>query len=84
MRLLDALKIVYLHNNVKNLQTCDFKKRQYQKLFSRLNIEVEYVYVLSKWFEKPEYKDLLNYIHSVKCQYYFGYLPLQKLGLPVP
>lgn len=68
----------------EKLQTCDFKKRQYQKLFSRLNIEVEYVYVLSAWFEKPEYKDVLDYIHSVKCQYYFGYLPLQKLGLPVP
>ncbi len=68
----------------EKLQTCDFKKRQYQKLFSRLNIEVEYVYVLSEWFEKPEYKDVLDYIHAVNCQYYFGYLPLQKLGLPVP
>ncbi len=68
----------------EKLQTCDFKKKQYQKLMSQLNIEVEYIYVLSDWFKKPEYKDSLDYIISVRCQYYFGYLPLHKLGLPVP
>ena len=36
------------------------------------------------FFRKPEYKDVLDYIISVGCQYYFKYLPLQKLGLPVP
>lgn len=51
---------------------------------SQLNIEVEYIYVLSDWFKKPEYKDALDYIISVGCQYYFEYLPLHKLGLPVP
>lgn len=49
-----------------------------------LNIEVEYIYILSDWFKKPEYKDTLDYIISVGCQYYFHYLPLQKLGLPMP
>lgn len=68
----------------EKLQTCDFKKKQYQKLFSRANIEVEYVYLLSDWFKKPEYKDVLDYIISVRCQYYFSYIPLDKLGLPVP
>lgn len=68
----------------EKLQTCDFKKKQYKKLFSQLNIEVEYVYVLSEWFKKPEYKDALDYVISVGCQYYFEYLPLLKLGLPVP
>lgn len=68
----------------EKLQTCDFKKKQYKKLMSQLNIEVEYVYVLSDWFRKPEYKDVLDYIISVDCQYYFEYLPLHKLGLPVP
>jgi hypothetical protein len=38
----------------------------------------------SEWFNRPEYKDVLTYINSVGCQYYFGYLPLQKLGLPIP
>lgn len=68
----------------EKLQTCDFKKKQYQKLFSRANIEVEYMYLLDDWFKKPEYKDVLDYIISVRCHYYFNYIPLEKLGLPVP
>lgn len=68
----------------EKLQTCDFKKKQYQKLVARLNVEVEYVYLLSNWFRKPEYQDVLNYIHSVYCRYYFEYIPLYELGLPVP
>jgi len=51
---------------------------------SELNIEVEYIYILSDWFRKKEYRDVLNYVISVGCQYYFEYLPLQKIGLPVP
>ena len=58
--------------------------KQYQKLLSHLNIEVEYIYLLSDWFKKSEYKDVLDYIISVRCAYYFGYIPLEKLGLPVP
>ncbi len=68
----------------EKLQTCDFKRKQYAKLMAPLNIEVEYIYILSDWFRNPVYKDVLDYIISVDCQYYFGYLPLQKLGLPVP
>ena len=68
----------------EKLQTCDFKKKQYKKLMSPLNIEVEYIYILSDWFRKPVYKDTLDYIISVGCQYYFEYLPLRKIGLPVP
>jgi hypothetical protein len=68
----------------EKLQTCDFKKRQYQKLFSRANIEIEYMYLLCDWFKKPQYKDVLDYIISVRCHYYFNYIPLEKLGLPIP
>lgn len=68
----------------EKLQTCDFKRKQYAKLMAPLNIEVEYIYVLSDWFRKPEYKDVRDYIISVGCQFYFKYLPLQKIGLPVP
>lgn len=68
----------------EKLQTCDFKRKQYKKLLSRLNVEVEYVYILNDWFKQPRYKDVLDYIISVNCQYYFGYIPLHKLGLPVP
>lgn len=68
----------------EKLQTCDFKKKQYQKLLSQLNIDVEYIYILSDWFRKPKYKDVLDYVISVRCQYYFNYIPLTKLGLPMP
>ncbi len=68
----------------EKLQTCDFKKKQYQKLFSALNYEVEYIYILSDWFRKEEYKDVRDYISSVGCRFYFEYLPLKEIGLPVP
>jgi hypothetical protein len=68
----------------EKLQTCDFKKKQYMKLFSSLNYEVEYIYILSEWFKKEEYKDVRDYIISVGCRFYFEFLPLHELGLPVP
>jgi len=68
----------------EKLQTCDFKKKQYRKLVASLNIEEEFIYILSDWFKKSEYKDTPDYVIVVGCQYYFNYLPLQKLGLPVP
>ncbi len=68
----------------EKLQTCDFKKKQYQKLLAPANIDVEYVYLLSNWFRDESYKDVLDYIISVRCQYYFEYIPLAKFGLPVP
>jgi len=69
----------------EKLQTCDFKIKQYRKLLSQLNVEVKYIYILNDWFKKPEYKDVLDYIISIDgCYYYFNYLPLQKIGLPVP
>ena len=66
----------------EKLQTCDFKRKQYQKLFSELNYEVEYIYILSDWFRKEKYRDVLDYIISVDCKYYFEYLPLHKIGMP--
>ena len=65
----------------EKLQTCDFKRKQYLKLVAPLGLKVEYVYVLNDWFKKPEYKDVLDYIHSVNCHYKFNELPLAWLGL---
>ena len=55
----------------EKLQTCDFKKKQYEKLMFGSNIKVEYVYVLNSYFNDSKYKDVLDYIKSVKCYYYF-------------
>lgn len=68
----------------EKLQTCDFKKKQYKKLMASANIDVEYIYLLDNWFRNTKYTDVLNYIHSVGCDYYFEYIPLHRLGLPVP
>jgi hypothetical protein len=68
----------------EKLQTCDFKKKQYKKLFSGTGIKIEYCYILSKWFMHKSYKDTLNYIESVACRYFFETLPLEYLGLPKP
>lgn len=68
----------------EKLQTCDFKNKQYNKLFSSLNIPVKYIYVLNKWFKEPKYKDVLSYIKSVGCHYFFDEIPLSFLGLPDP
>ncbi len=68
----------------EKLQTCDFKSRQYSKLLEPLGIKVKYVYILNEWFKKTEYKDVLNYVKSVGCYYFFHELPLSFLGLPEP
>lgn len=68
----------------EKLQTCDFKRKQYQKLVNPLELKVEYVYVLSEWFRDKKYKDVLDYIQSVNCHYKFKTLPLAWLGLPDP
>lgn len=69
----------------EKLQTCDFKIKQYKKLLFELDVKVKFIYILNDWFKKPEYKDVLDYIVSIDgCSYYFNYLPLQKIGLPVP
>lgn len=46
----------------EKLQTCDFKRKQYQKPMAQVNIDVEYIYLLADWFKSPKYKDVLDYI----------------------
>ncbi len=65
----------------EKLQTCDFKKKQYTKLFKPLNIKVEYYYVLSKWFDSKKNNDVFEYIKSVDCKYFIEELPFNEIGL---
>lgn len=52
-------------------QTCAFKIFQFRKIGKAIGAEkVTYTYLLSKWFAKPEYKDMLDYIKSIDgCDY---------------
>lgn len=65
----------------EKLQTCDYKKKIYIRLFGKHVQKVEFIYILNDWFEKPEYRDTLGYIEEMGCHYYFKQLPLESLGL---
>jgi len=69
----------------EKLQTCDFKKKQYEKMFSSLHIKVEYMYILNDWFLKKEkeYRDVYDYIHQVGCKYFFENVPIDEIGLDI-
>ena len=49
------------------------------KLIGARLVEIESIENLNE-----KYKDVLNYIIDMGCDYYFEYLPLKRLGLPVP
>lgn len=67
----------------EKLQTCDFKKKQYQKLFCDTNYDVEYLYVCNDWFRQSCYRDVHEYIQSVGCYIFFDEIPLEFLELPL-
>lgn len=54
-------------------QTCGFKIWEYRKLAALLGVkpqDVKYIYILSKWFAAPCYKDMLEYIKATDgCDY---------------
>ena len=55
-------------------QTCAFKIYEYRKLFAAMGVtDVSYIYIFNDWFQKPQYKDMLEYIKSVDgCDYIFA------------
>ena len=54
-------------------QTCAFKIYEFRKIAKALGIkDVTYTYIFNDWFKHPSYKDMLEYIKSVKgCNYIF-------------
>lgn len=65
----------------EKLQTCDFKKRQYKRLFESHDIDVEYCYICNDWFKQDAYRDVIDYIHLVGCHIFFDEIPVEFLGL---
>lgn len=63
----------------EKLQTCLFKKRQYEKLAEETGKKVVYTYILNDWFKDKKYKDVLKYIEDVGCHYFFNEIPLDFL-----
>lgn len=58
---------------MKNLRLVHLKFGSFLKLAGRLALgaeKVTYTYILSFWFNKPKYKDMLEYIRTVPgCNY---------------
>ena len=65
----------------EKLQTCHFKKRQYERLVAPLGLKVAFYYLLNEWFLDSSYQDVLAYIEEVGCRYFFKEIPLEDLGL---
>lgn len=58
---------------MKNPRPVDSKSMNLKKIGAAIGArEVYYTYIFNDWFKKPEYKDMLEYIKSIKgCDYIF-------------
>ena len=81
-------KIAYIFENKfqtttgsadEKIQTADFKNKTFKKLFAVCGYEVKYIYILSDWFKRDKYRDMLDYIKSVGCEYYFNEVPISRI-----
>ena len=66
----------------EKLQSCVFKKQQYQKLFRDLKCNVEYVFVCNNFFANKKYKDVHDFIFDNGCYIFFNEIPLDFFQLP--
>lgn len=65
----------------EKLATFQFKIYEYKKLVEPINYKIQYIYLLSDWFNQPKYKDYFDYMKLNNCPYYFNELPLKSIGL---
>ena len=73
---------MYLGYNLLNKPPgCHFKNLEYQKLFSPLQYDVEFIYIFNDWFLDKRYDDTLDYIEAMGCHYFYNEIPLDFLGL---
>ena len=59
-----------------------FFLKTYRRLFRGSGLKVEFHYLLSDWFNKPSYKDYLDFIKDSGCKYHFNKAPMD-LFLPL-
>jgi hypothetical protein len=76
----------------EKLQTFPYKIRQYRKLLDGLQIDsqeinVHFAYILSFWFQRPGYSDVLEYMREHNVEYWIQEseedwsLPISIMGL---
>ena len=65
----------------EKLPNCDFKRKEYEKLCSPIKYSVEFLYVFNDWFKRSCYKDILEYVKDIGCNYEYNSISLSNLGL---
>ena len=67
----------------EKLQTCDFKKKIYQKLLlpTKNFKTIEYIYILNDFFNHQKYDDVKKYIKSVGCKYFMNFIEFRDLDI---
>ena len=67
----------------EKLQTCDFKKKIYQKLLlpTKNFKTIEYIYILNDFFNHQKYDDVKKYIKSVGCKYFMNFIDFRDLDI---
>lgn len=63
----------------EKIETGNFKKKQFEKIFKPLNYKVFYIYLLNDWFKQEKYKDVMKYIKSIKCEVFFNQISDEKI-----
>jgi hypothetical protein len=54
----------------EKIQTAAFKKYHYSNLFP--NFKIYYIYCLSDWFKRDEYKSVLEYLSNINIPVFWG------------
>tara|TARA_Y100001958_G_C21229291_1_gene554867 strand:- start:1090 stop:1638 length:549 start_codon:yes stop_codon:yes gene_type:complete len=65
----------------EKLQTCDFKRKTFEKIAGDIFNKVNYYYLLNDYFMDPQYDDVKAYIESVGCKYFIEEISLNELGI---
>ena len=60
----------------EKLCACEFKKQQYEKLFTPIGYTVKMMYLMNDWFKQESYKDIIEYMESKDIQCFYEELPL--------
>jgi hypothetical protein len=60
----------------EKIQTGPFKKQHYEELFP--NYTIHYIYCLSNWFKRDEYKSVMNYLKKNNISIFWGEEPNYK------
>ena len=65
----------------QKIETCGFKKNQYNKLLKNTDYLVQYGYLLNDWYCNKIYVDVKEHIIEEGCFFYINEIPKKEIGL---